>query len=54
MIDKDRLKTLVWLYIKGSDKQSKHCYLMEMLKPRTFCCKCDRRDICTTPIIDVR
>ena len=54
MIDKDRLKTLVWLYIKGTDIQSKHCYLMEMLKPNTFCRECERKDICTTSIINVR
>ena len=54
MIDKDRLKTLVGLYIKRLDIPSRHCYGMEMLKPNTFCRECERKDICTTSIIDVR
>lgn len=54
MIDIDRLKTLVRLYMNGFDKQSRHCYIMEMLKPLTFCSQCERRNICTTTIIDVR
>ena len=53
-MEKGRLKTLIELYIKDSEVSSRHCYLMEMLKPRTFCCKCERKGICTTPIIDVR
>ena len=54
MIDVDRLDTLVRLYMNGIDKQSRHCYIMEMLKPDTFCSQCELKGICTTTIIDVR
>ena len=54
MIDIDRLDTLIRLYLNGFDVQSRHCYIMEMLKPDTFCRECERKDICTTTVIDVR